>query len=142
VKLLVALPEAEREKYGITEPLIPLDFDALLKLPFDEVVALEDAMEGGPSLALLRLEHLHEYTAKALRAVAWLAVWQNGDGKAPVWAEFKPSPAETFYVLDNRGADAVPPAQASGDSSGKERARTSSRSAPTSRRSTTSRRTT
>jgi hypothetical protein len=136
VKFLVAIPDAEREKYGIQDRLLPLDFDAILNLPFDEVVALEEAMVGGPSLFLLRMD-LAEYSAKALRAVAWLAIWQHAAGKPPPpWAEFKPSPAKCFYVLD-RG-DAVPPDQGSGDSSTKGRARTSSRSARTSRSSTTS----
>lgn len=138
MKLLVALPDAEREKYGIEEELLSLDLDALLKLAFDDVVALEDEMDGGPSLALLRLTEIYTYSAKALRAVGWLALKQAG--KDPKWTDFKPNPGQCFYVLDKE-EDAGPPARRSGASSAKAPARTSSKSAPTSRSSTTSRRT-
>lgn len=137
MRLLVLLSPEEREKAGVEENLIPLDFDAILKLPFDDVVALEDAMDGGLSLARLRLE-MHEYTARHLRGIAYLALWQQG--KAPKWTEFKPNPHECYYVVPPEG-DAGPPDRASGTSSRKAPARTSTKSARTSRSTTTSRRT-
>lgn len=138
MKLLVLLPPDERERYGIEDTMLPLDLDSLLKLPFDDLVKLEDEMDGGLSLARLRLE-LHEYTAKHLRGIAWLALRQAG--KAPRWAEFKPNPGECFYVVPPEGGDAGPPARASGTSSRKAPARTSSKSGRTSAGSTGSRRT-
>lgn len=137
MKLLILLPPEERERYGVDEAMLPLDLDSLLKLSFDELVKLEDEMDGGLSLARLRLE-LHEYTAKHLRGIAWLALRQAG--KAPKWAQFKPNPSECFYVVPPEG-DVDPPARASGTSSRKAPARTSSKSARTSPSSTGSRRT-
>jgi hypothetical protein len=138
MKLQVLLPPDERERYGVEETMLPLDLDSLLKLSFDELVAIEDEMDGGLSLARLRLE-LHEYSARHLRGIAWLALRQAG--KAPKWREFKPALRECFYVVPPEGGDADPPARASGTSSRKAPARTSSKSARGSASSTGSRRT-
>lgn len=107
---------ADRKRYGGPE-WVDYQYDAILDLPFDEVVTLEETI--GFSMARLNGVERPLYTARGLRATLWIA--RRLAGESDDWEKFKPNiqRIDALPVHEDKAGDAGdPPDQADPDSAG------------------------